>query len=296
MVRSHRGPPAFTLRESSSRQLAFPFGVTLDVAGNLFFTDIENQRVRRVDAGTGIITTVAGTGAFGYNGDGIPATSAQLARPIGVALDVAGNLFITDIENQRIRRVDAGTGIITTVAGTGTFGYNGDGILATSAQLARPVGITLDAVGNLFIADINNQRIRRVDARTGIITTVAGTGTLGYNGDGIPATSAQLDHPIGLSVDLAGNLFIADTDNSRVRRVQALEREIAIDIKPGSFPNSINLGSNGVVPVAILSTDTFDASTVDPFTVTLAGAAVRMKGKSGNAGSLFESSRPCSPA
>jgi hypothetical protein len=138
-----------------------------------------------------------------------------------VAVDASGNLFIADVANNRIRKVDAATGIMTTVAGSGAAGYCGDGVPATSACLNRPAGVTLDASGNVFVADAANNRIRKVDAATGIMTTVAGNGTAGYCGDGVPATSACLNRPARVTLDAAGNLFIADTLNRRIRKVEA---------------------------------------------------------------------------
>ncbi len=202
--------------------LNFPTGVAADTAGNLFIADAGNNRVRRVDAATGVITTVAGTGESDHNGDGIPATAANLGNPIGVAVDAAGNLFIADYGNNRVRRVDTATGFITTVAGTGIGGYGGDGGPAAGASLLSPAAVAVDAVGNLFIADQGNYRVRRVDAVTGVITTVAGSDVQGYGGDGGPATDAALITPTGVAVDAAGNLFIADSYNSRVRRVDAV--------------------------------------------------------------------------
>jgi len=199
--------------------LNFPYSVAVDAAGNLFIADAANNRIRRVAASTGIITTFAGTGGTGFFGDGGPATSAQLWNPTGVAVDAAGNLFIADASNDRIRRVAAGTGIITTVAGTGVAGFGGDGGAGTSAQLWNPTGVAVDAAGNLFIADAQNNRIRQVVAGSRIITTVAGTGDAGFGGDDGPATSAQLWVPSGVAVDAAGNLFIADAANNRIRRV-----------------------------------------------------------------------------
>jgi sugar lactone lactonase YvrE len=207
---------------ATSASLNGPLGVAVDASGNLFITDRLNHRVRRVDAATGIITTVAGDGGSGFSGDGGPATSASLSFPEGVAVDASGNLFIADAGNSRIGRVDAATGIITTVAGVGAGGFSGDGGPATSASLFFPEGVAVDALGNLFIADTSNNRVRRVDAATGIITTVAGDGASGFSGDGGPATSASLNSPRGVAVDASGNLFIADFSNDRVRRVDAV--------------------------------------------------------------------------
>ena len=207
---------------ATSASLDYPIGLGLDGAGNLLIADVINDRIRRVNLGTGLITTFAGNGTPGYSGDAYAATDASLYAPNGVALDGAGNLFIADAGNRRIRRVDKGTGEITTVAGNGTNGFSGDGGLATSASLSVPVGIALDNKGNVFFADYYaNSRIRRIDAVTGIITTVAGNGTVGFSGDGGPATSASLYYPSGVAVDKAGNLFIADPNNQRIRRVDA---------------------------------------------------------------------------
>jgi uncharacterized protein (TIGR03437 family) len=203
---------------ATSAQLNVPFGVAVDASGNIYIADSNNNRIRKVSA-TGIITTVAGNGAQGYSGDGGSATSAQLNFPYGVAVDASGNLYIADKFNERVRRVSA-TGIITTVAGNGAQGYSGDGGLATSSQLNTPIGVAVDASGNLYIADEINERIRKVSA-AGIITTVAGNGALGYSGDGGLATSAQLATPTGVAVDASGNLYVADYNNSRVRKVSA---------------------------------------------------------------------------
>lgn len=202
---------------ATSAALSVPGGMAVDGAGNLFIADTQNQRIRKVDTG-GTITTVAGDGNAAFSGDGGPATSASLNFPIGLALDGAGNLFIADSTNSRVRKVDTG-GAITTVAGNGTFGFSGDGGPATAASVAGPNGVTIDTVGNLFIADTSNQRIRKVDHATQMISTVVGNGTAGFSGDGGPATSASLFNPFSVEVDSAGNLLIGDLGNNRVRKV-----------------------------------------------------------------------------
>lgn len=206
---------------ATSAQLADPQAVIVDGSGNLFIADGSNHRIRRVDAGTQIITTVAGTGVAGFGGDNGAATGAQLNGPTGLAMDGGGNLFVADFFNQRVRRVAASNGNITTVAGTGTAGFNGDNIAANTAQLNDPFGVAADAAGNFFIAEFSGHRVRRVDAGTQNITTVAGTGAAGFNGDGIAANTAQLSAPTGVDVDGTGNVFIADFGNLRVRRVAA---------------------------------------------------------------------------
>jgi DNA-binding beta-propeller fold protein YncE len=208
---------------ATSACLSGPTGVAVNpTTGNLAIADFGNSRIRSVDAITGIITTVAGSATSGFCGDGGAATSACLNGPEEVAVDATGNVFIADRFNHRIRRVDAATGVITTVAGGGTPtpGFCGDGGAATSACLNESLWVAVDATGNLSIADRVNHRIRSVDAATGIITTVAGKGVAGFCGDGGPATSACLTNPSGVAVDpVSGSLLIGDTDNHRVRRV-----------------------------------------------------------------------------
>ena len=195
-------------------RLRSPSGVAVDREGNFFVADSDNNCIREVSS-KGIITTVAGTGDSGYSGDGGPATDAQLSHPQGLTVDSAGNLFIADSDNNRIREVSS-KGIITTVAGTGDSGYSGDGGPATDARLLHPQGLTVDGAGNLFIADLST--IRKVSS-DGIISTVAGTGRLGYSGDLGPAANAQLLGPSGVAMDSTGNLFIAD--EGRIRKVSS---------------------------------------------------------------------------
>ncbi|MBT4497741.1 MAG: hypothetical protein HOC74_08470 [Gemmatimonadetes bacterium] len=204
---------------ATAARLNIPTRMSADSAGNLFFGDQSNNRVRRIDAVTGFITTVAGTGVAGSAGDGGLAVSAQLNNPNGVYVDDADNLYIATLGDHRVRRIDAATGIITTVAGTGAAGPAGDGGLAVSAQLNQPFKVVKDAIGNLYIADALNHRVRRIDATTGIITTVAGTGVAGYSGDGADPVNAQLNYPVGLFVDNVGSLYIAEYLGHRVRMV-----------------------------------------------------------------------------
>jgi sugar lactone lactonase YvrE len=203
---------------ASTAELSWPRGVSLDAGGNLYIADTSNDRIRRVDAASGIVTTVVG-GTQGSSGDGGPAISAELSYPEGVTSDAAGNLYIADTLNNRIRKVDAATDIITTVAGNGTGGFGGDGGLATNALLDVPAAVALDTSGDIYVADTGNNCIRRVDAITGIIITVAGDGNAGFSGDGGPATKAELTTPFGIAVDASGNLYIPG--DLRIREVSA---------------------------------------------------------------------------
>jgi sugar lactone lactonase YvrE len=197
-----------------------PSGDTLDTLATMrqapvYVSDSENQRIRDISSGS--IGTIAGDGTQGFSGDGGAATGAELDVPFGVALDDAGDVFIADTQNNRIREVSA-AGIITTVAGDGAPGFSGDGGPATSASLNHPMGVALDVSGNIYIADEYNNRIRKVST-AGTITTVVGSGGPGNSGDGGLATSAQLYYPTGIAVDGSGDLFIADSNNNRVREV-----------------------------------------------------------------------------
>ncbi len=196
--------------------LTWPYGVAVDTSGNVYIATTGDHRVFRLDI-SGFITTVAGTREAGFSGDGGPAVDAALDWTPAVALDGAGNVYIADGGNRRVRRVDT-SGTITTVAGSGEEGYGGDGGPAIRAQLGVPVSLAVDAEGNLYISDSSERRIRRVDA-TGNITNVAGIGESGYRGDGGPAVRAWLYDPFGIALDKPGNLYIADSGNRRVRRV-----------------------------------------------------------------------------
>jgi len=196
--------------------LSSPVGVTFDRRGNLFISDNGNNVVRKIST-NGIITTVAGNGVARYAGDGGPATNASLSQPRGLVTDEAGDLFIADFANFRVRMVDT-NGIITTVAGNGGNGYDGDGGPATNAALSLPIALARDSAGSLLIADYFDCHIRKVGT-DGLISTVAGNGTTGYSGDGGPATNAALNLPSGLTVDPEGNIFIVDQYNQRVRKL-----------------------------------------------------------------------------
>lgn len=200
-------------------ELNYVGGVAVDDSGNVYIADYSNQRIRKIEHGTGIISTIAGTGTGGYNGDNILATSAEVNGPFGVAVDTTGNVYIADAFNNRIRKITYSTGMISTIAGTGVSGYNGDGILATTAQVAIPFGVSVDDTNNVYISDLNNNRIRKITVSTGYITTIAGTAVQGYNGDGIDATTAELNGPTHVAFDANGNVYIADYHNNRVRKI-----------------------------------------------------------------------------
>ena len=202
--------------------------VLVDSSGNMYIADRTNHRVRMVPAVDGtyfgttmvanLMYTIAGTGVAGFLGDGGSAISARLNFPSRVALDSAGNLYIADRDNQRIRRVNSVNGVITTIAGNGVTGFGGDGAGATGAQLNTPVGVAVDSSGNTLIADFGNHRIRRVTT-SGTISTVAGITGAGYNGDSMLAINARLNGPVAVAVDHLGHIYIADRDNNRIRRI-----------------------------------------------------------------------------
>lgn len=193
-----------------------PRGVAIDPGGLVYIADSGNHRIRKVDS-SGNISTFAGNGTIGYYGDGSAAIAATFNNPQGMAFDAAGNLYVADTNNHVIRKITKDGSLITTVAGTGRYGYSGDGGLATGATLAYPTTIALDAAGNLFIADTSNSRIRVV-LTNGVIWTVAGTGGFGDGADG-PATSSALKFPLGVALDSTGAIWVSDTQNNRIKKL-----------------------------------------------------------------------------
>jgi sugar lactone lactonase YvrE len=198
--------------------LDWPVFVAQDKSGNLYISELYGQRIRKVTP-AGAISTYAGTGIAGFSGDGGPANAAKLNNPTGLTFDPAGDLIVAEQGNNRIRKIDT-TGTITTIAGTGAIGYSGNGGPALSATFNSPYAVAYDAAGNLYITDILNYVVRVVNT-SGIINTYAGNGTAGYSGDRGPATSASLNFPRGMAFDVGGNLYIADSQNHRVRVVNS---------------------------------------------------------------------------
>ncbi len=208
---------------ATAAQLYVPTGITLDPAGNIYIADTYNNRIRKVTAATGLISTIAGNGNAGFSGDSIVATDAELNGPTSVAVDGSGNVYIGDVGNNRVREITMVNGFIHTVAGNGSVGFSGDGAAAVSAQLNGPYGVTLDVSGNVYIADGFNNCIRKVTVSSGLIATVAGKDSAGYSGDNGLATQAKLYNPVGVTVDGSGNIYIADLNNNRIRKVRGFD-------------------------------------------------------------------------
>jgi sugar lactone lactonase YvrE len=249
---------------SAITQLALPSGIAVDATGNLYIADTNNNRIVKITGSTPAV--FAGTGQEGYTGDGAAATSAQLDTPTGVAVDSAGNVYIADRHNQAVRRVASGT--ITTIAGTGASfagSYSGDGGSATAAALAKPTSVAVDAAGNIYVADTNNQRVRLIANST--ISTLAGTGQQGYAGDGAAPASAILNAPQGAAVDATGNLSIADTLNQRIRSTApGVVLFPSTGVGATSAPQNINLGNSGTASLTVSS-----LSVTGPFAIVSGG-------------------------
>ena len=205
----------------SATRINNPYGLTIGPDGALYFCEVDNHRVRRLDLETHTLSTVAGNGKQGYSGDGGLALEASLNQPYEVRFDRAGNMFFVEMQNHVVRRVDARTRIITTVAGTGQPGFSGDGGPANRAQLRQPHSIAFASDGTLLICDIANFRIRRVDLATGIISTFAGTGEAGPTPDGAPLAGTPLNGPRAITVDPAGNLYVVLREGNMVYRIDS---------------------------------------------------------------------------
>ncbi len=266
---------------ATQAEMSTPLGLALDAQGNLYIAETGGNRVRKVNASDGKISTVAGSGDVGFSGDGGPATAARFDFLSGLAVDRQGNLYIVDQGNYRLRKVNASDGRISTIAGTGTPGYNGDNIPASTAQLNETRLITLDAAGDLYLADQVNHRIRKITLSTGVITTVAGSGVGGFGGDnGAPAT-ALLNFPTGVAVDAQGNLYIADGGNQRIRKVQAAANVRAVaSISAASFtPNLASEALAAAFGVNLAATTQVAASV--PLPTVLAGTSLRVRDSQG---------------
>ncbi len=240
--------------QATALPLMLPAATVFDAQGNLYFAETGNHVVRKVTP-SGTISTVAGNGVQGFAGDNGPATAAELDSPAGLALDSAGDLFIADTHNQRIREVSAATGNVATIAGTGAPGFSGDARPAPAAHLELPPAAALDAAVNLYYSDTATNRVRRISALTGTISTVAGNGIEAFVGDGGPATAASIDSPNGLALDPAGDLYIADTHNGRVREVNAATGAISTVAGAGVVGGNIQAygGDNGPATGAALA-------------------------------------------
>lgn len=216
---------------ATSASLNTPKAVNVDADGNVYFADSYNSRIRKIDAATGIITTIAGTGSTASSGDGGPAVNAGVPYPVSIGIDATGNLYIAEVNGAstcRIRKITIATGIITTVAGNSSYGYSGDGGLAVNASLFDPSGVCTDASGNIYICEYDDSRIRKIDAATGIITTIAGNGTNGFSGDGNLAVGATFHSPVGICADINGNLYIADNFNNRIREIGTVNTVVSV--------------------------------------------------------------------
>ena len=204
-------------QQATDVALQMPSGLAIDSKGNLFIAERGGHRIRKVDLSTGSIYTIAGTGTSGFGGDGGQADKAQIANPELITVDDQDNIIITDRSNARIRKINSQTGIITTLTGNGQLGYTGDGQLARDATISNPFGVLIGPNNDIFIADTENHVIRKIDSRTGIISTVAGNGEKGFSGDGASARDANLNRPHNFIFDRNGNMIIGDSMNLRIR-------------------------------------------------------------------------------
>jgi sugar lactone lactonase YvrE len=245
-------------------QLNGPAGLAIDKDGNIFVAELHNNVIRKIDSRTGLITTVAGNRSKGFSGDGGLAVDAKLNGPLGVFVDGGGNIFIADSFNHRIRRVDAQTGIIATIAGTGTAGYAGDDINACDSLLNFPGGVVVDSRGKVYFNDFKNDRVRKIDPN-GMISTCVGTGIPGYSGDSGPADKAQINQVYGLAIDKDDNIYLMDSGNFAIRKVVAEsgiittvvgkdKQEMVIDFGV-DVPHAIEVDPNGNIFIGNTGSD-----------------------------------------
>jgi DNA-binding beta-propeller fold protein YncE len=277
-----------------------PFGISLGPDGALYVCEISNHVIRRIDEKTGTISTVAGSGKKGYAGDGGPATKAMLNEPYEVRFDSAANMFFVEMKNHLVRRVDLKTGVISTVAGNGTLGFSGDGGPATKAQLSSPHSITLDNAGNVYICDIGNHRVRKVDSKTGLITTFAGTGEKKPTPDGASLSGTPLNGPRALDFDGKHSLYLALREGNAVYRIDLKSKtlhHLAGTGKKGyagdggnakqallSGPKGIALGPNGDIYLADTESHTIRVIRKKSGTIhTIVGDGSLGDGPAGNA-------------
>jgi len=230
---------------ATSAALYYPYGVAVSSSNEIYIADTGNHRIRKIST-SGIITTIAGTGIASFSEDGGLATKATLNNPRGIAVSSSNEIYIVDTGNQRIRKIST-SGIITTIAGTGTASFSGDGGNATSASLSDPYGVAVSSSNEIYIADTGNHRIRKIST-SGIITTIAGTGIASFSGDRGYATNATLSHPHGVAISSSNEIYIADTTNQRIRKISA-SGIITTMVGTGiaSFSGDGDYASNGVL-------------------------------------------------
>lgn len=242
---------------ATAAQLNVPAALAINSQGDLFIADYQNHRIRKITMSTGIITTVAGIGTLGFSGDGGSALLGQLSSPTGVCFDASDNMYIADQGNARVRRVDHLTGIISTVAGNGTGGHSGDGGQGTAAAIGNVYDVKCDLSGNVIWSEVFNQYIRKLNVSNGIISSICGSGTATFFGDGGPATAASISGPEGISIDGAGNIFIAELNNDRIRKIDAVTNIITTVAGNGMYTSSGDGGpatSAGMWPDAVTTT------------------------------------------
>lgn len=220
--------------------LGGPFNVVFDKIGNLYVSINGDSKVSKVDFRTGLVSTIAGTGVAGFSGDKSLAKDATLSNPTGLALDGKGNLFISDSGNERIRMVNLSSGIINTIAGTGENGFTREGDIALNTKLSNPLGLGINNTGDLFVVDRGNNRILKINLATNMVSTIAGTGKEGFSGDGALAKDAALSNPTGLAFNNAGDLYVVDRGNNRIRKISGLntsQDDLALVANVLVFPN-----------------------------------------------------------